>query len=82
MIDSYSFEEEYDASGPILIKGTPEERKFDAVLLSHAHMDHYGYIDLLREDIPIYLSKISVKIDAKRLNFFKIEVKTVKTIET
>jgi len=58
----YSFEAEYDASGPISIKGTSEERKFDAILLSHAHMDHYGYIGLLREDIPIYLSKISDKI--------------------
>jgi len=69
----YSFKAEYDASGPISIKGTPEERKFDAVLLSHAHMDHYVYIGLLREDIPIYFFKISVKIDAKRLNFFKLK---------
>ena len=58
----YSFKAECDASGPISIKGTPEERRFDAILLSHAHMDHYGYIGLLREDIPIYLSKISHKI--------------------
>jgi len=58
----YSFKGVHDALGPISIKGTPEERKFDAILLSHAHMDHYSYIGLLREDIPIYLSKISDKI--------------------
>jgi len=56
----YSFKPEYDALGPISINGTPEERKFDAVLLSHAQMDHYGHIGLLREDIPIYLSKIDL----------------------
>ena len=26
----------------------------DAILITHAHMDHYGYIPLVREDIPIY----------------------------
>ena len=29
----------------------------DAVLLSHAHMDHYGLMDFIHPDIPIYLSK-------------------------
>ena len=34
----------------------------DAVLLSHAHMDHYGLMDFIHPDIPIYLS-----IDAKTI---------------
>jgi len=33
-----------------------EERRIDAVLLSHAHMDHAAYIHHLRKDIPIYIS--------------------------
>src|SRR3989304_694864 len=28
----------------------------DAVLASHAHVDHTGYISFLREDIPVYAS--------------------------
>jgi ribonuclease J len=33
-----------------------EERGVDAVLLSHAHMDHVAYIHHLREDIPLHMS--------------------------
>lgn len=33
------------------------ELKVDGVLLSHAHLDHSGYISLLREDIPVYASR-------------------------
>jgi ribonuclease J len=34
-----------------------KEAGFDAVLLSHAHMDHAAYIHFLRPDIPIYCSE-------------------------
>jgi len=34
-----------------------EERSVDALFLSHAHLDHTGYIHFLRGDIPIYSSK-------------------------
>ena len=34
-----------------------EERRVDALLLSHAHADHAQYIHFLRTDIPIYCSK-------------------------
>ena len=29
----------------------------DAILVSHAHKDHYGYIPLVREDIPVYTGR-------------------------
>ncbi|HEY0087593.1 MAG TPA: MBL fold metallo-hydrolase, partial [Candidatus Lokiarchaeia archaeon] len=57
-----SFKSNYNDDGPISVTDHLEERKYDAVLLSHAHMDHYGYIGLIREDIPIYSSKITNKI--------------------
>ena len=37
--------------------GRPEEeRMVDAVLLSHAHMDHVAYVHHLRKDIPLHMS--------------------------
>lgn len=30
---------------------------FDAVVISHAHLDHYGFAHFVHPDIPIYLSK-------------------------
>ena len=34
-----------------------EETAFDAVLLTHAHLDHAAYIHYLRPDIPIYCTE-------------------------
>jgi ribonuclease J len=34
-----------------------EENEIDAVILSHAHVDHAAYIHYLRPDIPIYCSE-------------------------
>ena len=34
-----------------------EETAFDAVLLTHAHLDHAAYIHYLRLDIPIYCTE-------------------------
>ena len=42
--------------------GGNEETEIDAVLLTHAHVDHCAYIPYLREDIPIYCSEASYLI--------------------
>jgi ribonuclease J len=34
-----------------------DEPRFDAVLLSHGHMDHYGLVRWLHPSIPVYLSR-------------------------
>ena len=39
--------------------GGNEETEIDAVLLTHAHVDHCKYISYLRPDIPIYCSEAS-----------------------
>ncbi len=39
-----------------------EKPSYDAVLLSHAHMDHSSYVHYLREDIPIYCTLASKNI--------------------
>ncbi len=39
-----------------------KEKSVDAVFLTHAHMDHIGYIHFLRRDIPIYCSPTTKKI--------------------
>ena len=39
--------------------GGKEESEIDAVLLTHAHVDHCAYIPYLRADIPIYCSEAS-----------------------
>jgi len=38
-----------------LYKG--EEKAIDAIIISHAHMDHYGFLSYVHEDIPIYISQ-------------------------
>ncbi|MEE9202118.1 MAG: hypothetical protein V3U31_02850 [Dehalococcoidia bacterium] len=40
-------------------KGYRELDHLDGVLLTHAHLDHSGYISFLRGDIPIYASALT-----------------------
>ncbi len=49
----------YSKNGNIEIKGETEKTENINILLSHAHMDHYGYFGILRHDIPIFMSDIS-----------------------
>ena len=37
-------------------------RSIDAVVITHAHMDHVGYIGFLRDDIPIYCGEAAATI--------------------
>jgi len=41
------------------IKGlyNTEEKALDAILISHSHMDHYGMLNYVHPDIPIYMSQ-------------------------
>ena len=53
---------DYATDGIPSVCGAEEECGIDAVLLSHAHVDHYGYLGMIRPDIPVYLSPISRRI--------------------
>ena len=41
------------------IKGlyNTEDKALDAILISHSHMDHYGLLNYVHPDIPIYMSQ-------------------------
>lgn len=36
--------------------------KINAIILSHAHLDHYGFIQHIKDSIPIYLGEASKKL--------------------
>ncbi|MEK6647585.1 MAG: MBL fold metallo-hydrolase [Candidatus Firestonebacteria bacterium] len=39
-----------------------EEKKIDAILLSHSHKDHYGLLKYVNPDIPVYISEGACKL--------------------
>ncbi|MBT9146990.1 MAG: Ribonuclease J [Syntrophomonadaceae bacterium] len=43
-------------------------KKYDAIIISHAHQDHYGLIDHFGDKVPIYIGKLSLDlINASRI---------------
>ncbi|MDP8258432.1 MAG: MBL fold metallo-hydrolase [Candidatus Aadella gelida] len=34
-----------------------EKRQIDAIFISHSHLDHYGFLNYVHPDIPIYMSE-------------------------
>lgn len=46
-----------------------EKPSFDAVLISHAHSDHFGLLQYIHPDIPIYLSEPTDKLIEMNLTF-------------
>jgi len=34
-----------------------EEKTIDGILISHAHLDHYGFLDYIHPNIPVYMSQ-------------------------
>ena len=49
----------YDNESFIGIEGSEEQKKIDGILISHAHLDHAGYLGLIRPDVPLYGSHIT-----------------------
>ncbi|HUI00754.1 MAG TPA: MBL fold metallo-hydrolase [Nitrososphaerales archaeon] len=40
------------------------ERKVDSIFLSHAHLDHYGYLSMVHRDVPIHCGETTERLMA------------------
>ena len=47
---------------PLFEKILNGEKTIGAVILSHAHLDHYGLVDLLPRNIPVYCGAASAEL--------------------
>ena len=50
------------------------EKKADAIFLSHAHLDHYGYLSMVHRDVPVHCGETTAKLmgaitETKRASF-------------
>jgi len=56
-----------------------DKKGFDGVIISHAHIDHYGLLKYINLDIPIYMSKGTetlINISQKFLLYERFEINT------
>jgi ribonuclease J len=61
---SFEFGDDVDAflPEPLYSKIVKRDKKIDALLLSHAHLDHFGLIGKLPKDIPIYVGNATAEL--------------------
>lgn len=83
--EKFNFMEYKGLSGPKLVargvlpevKGCyswdNENKNIDGLLLSHPHQDHYGFINYLAEDIPIYLGEATKKLIDITVEFTSVQ---------
>ncbi len=62
----FNFEDDIDSSlpQPLFKELRQGSKKVDAVILSHAHLDHYGLAGLLPQGIPVYCGAASAELMA------------------
>ena len=56
-----------------------EDKSIDAILISHAHLDHYGLLSYVHPDIPVYLSAGAKELIDITNIFIHREQKNLKT---
>ena len=76
----YSFDGDLDSElpQPLFDEIKQGKKKINGVLLSHAHLDHYGLAGILPQGIPVYcgeasaeLMAITAQINPERMSLYK-----------